>query len=275
MSASGDPEFRDDFERDVPLIHYGLGVLILLIGMTLRLVTYNRVGFVAESLRDVGSFLAVTVAVAFLYERVIHVRDRKIFLYDLDRLLERQLVGEQRGFKLFAAGRPPLEEKVAVLQAATHEVIEYGTALRTFTNYFETRPAAEYRGHIVALLKKGVHFKCLMIDPDWARVHGEEEEAAKAANSLAVLKRLAAEFSAAKYRGKFEIYLYAHYPLFASICVDPDAPNGRLFFTPYLYKRHRAEAPAFLISKVHRSEIFDKLAGSVKATLQEARLVAP
>jgi len=271
MTSDLERDIRNEHSKTISLVHYLFGTIIFLAGLVARLYAYNKQGFAWEAVRDIGSFVSVTMAVAFVYERLIHVKEQRLFLAAMDELLERRMLGEQRGIKVYTH-RPPLEDKLEVVGKAKIEVTELGTALRTFVSYFEQRSESEYKAHVTRLLKEGVDFRCVMIDPEWAAGHGLHEESQKAAHSLAVLRDIATEFAKAGYAGKFEILLYQHEPTFAAIVADGDSPGARMFFTPYLYKTPNAEAPSFLISKSHHADLFSKFWDrSIKPQLSDAR----
>lgn len=264
-----------DYPAAITTIYYLSGALLFIGGLALRILAYDKKGFEWEALRDVGSFLAVSMAVAFAYERLIQSRERRLFLKDLDELLDQRLESKLSGLVIYP-NRPPLEEKVRIMNQAKVDIVELGVSLRTFVGYFQTRAEADFKDHVSRLLRNGVDFRCIMIDPEWATKHGMAETADKAAKSLQALTELAYEFSKAGHKGQFQIYLYQHPPSFAAIVVDGDSLEGRFFFTPYLYRTQNAEAPALLIDKTYHPQLFAKLWDrSAKLQIGDAKRAVP
>ena len=133
-----------------------LGVGLLLAGVTLRYLV-NRFptifqGGVADILKDVGALLVGTVAVTFIYERFIKREENELFLEDMRATLAAAQQQDKQEFLTGLRGilhderkdsgivvfheRPPVSAKIQVITMARTEVIEVGTALRTFVSYF-------------------------------------------------------------------------------------------------------------------------------------------
>ena len=261
--------------------YYSLvGTVIFLLGVLLRLIAIGKTGFVWQVIGDIGTFWAVAVAIPFFYDRLIKAEDRKLFLSDLEDVLNDKLreYGERNsGFILYEKGRRSIDKKVAFIQTANYEVVELGIALRTFSSYFEQRASYEFKDHVIELLRRGVVFKCVAIDPDceiaakYAEDRGEPELLDRIRSSLKILKALSDEFRQLRLPGKFEIYVYSHFPYFHAVCVDGDEANGRMFISPYMYATKRAETPGFEFLKSKHPVMFEKYWTSVKELLVSSR----
>jgi len=69
--------------------YYGLaGLIIFLLGILLRLVALGKMGFVWDATKDIGTFLAVAVAIPFFYEKLIKSEERQLFITELEELLD-------------------------------------------------------------------------------------------------------------------------------------------------------------------------------------------
>ena len=249
-------------------------VVVFLLGMLLRFAAVDKLGFAWQAAREVGSFMAVTMAVAFIYETFLRSRERSVFIDDLEDLLERKMEGERRGIKIFDDGRPALEEKLKVINEAQREIVEIGTALRTFVSYFEQRPSSDFRDHIIWLLRKGVILRCVLLDPNAACMPYQPPNThQKSSDSLHALTRLKKEFETLQLKGRLEILLVDSAPRFAAICVDADTDAGQIFFAPYIFSGRRAEEPTFLIRKADRSRLFSKIWAAVNEQTATARPV--
>lgn len=71
-------------------------------------------------------------------------------------------------FRVYAGGRPSIEEKVQFMSSAKAEVIEVGIGLTTFAKYFTGQKPKEFSDHIARLLQRGVSIKCLAADPSYS-----------------------------------------------------------------------------------------------------------
>lgn len=164
-------------------------------------------------------------------------------------------------------GRLTINEKVGIINEAQHEVIEFGLRLRTFSNYFLTRSAFEFKNHIIAQLNKGVHFKLYLLDPDCnearlyfndrARVLPEEREGQEQARaSVERLSQIKDELVAANSPGGFQVFFYRHIPVAHFLIIDGKSLSGQMVYAPYLYGIRRADCPVSVISKQTHRQLF-------------------
>lgn len=279
MNTKQKHDFRSPLKRILGHFYNLIGIILFLLGAMLRLLSIGKEGFVWTALGDFGSFLAVAVAVPFIYDRLIKSEERELFLADLEEVIKTNMqdICSQKSTPKFYDSRRSLEEKIAFMETAKSEVVELGIALRTFASYFEQRPSKDFKDHILGLLQRGVVFKCIAMDPDceiaanYARDRGEEELIDRIRNSLKNLKALQDEFIQLGVPGKFEIYLYSHIPYFHALCIDGDKENGSIFISPYIYGTKRAELPGFEFSKNEYPIMFEKYWKSIKKLFVESR----
>jgi Domain of unknown function (DUF5919) len=186
-----------------------------------------------------------------------------------------------KGFELYPEGRLSVPDKIELIESAQKEIIEVGIRLHTFSSDFSKTNDASYRGKIEALLAKGVHFKSYMLDPfsseaghyfdDRSKVIKKEQNAREEAKeALENLKTVAAEFKAANYKGRFELYTYRHYPQNLFISVDRTEPDGQILVSPYLYGIRRAECPVFVVRNGLQLALFRKYRQSLEYFIQDA-----
>lgn len=164
-------------------------------------------------------------------------------------------------------GRLTINEKVGIINEAQHEVIEFGLRLRTFSNYFLTRSAYEFKNHIIAQLSTGVHFKLYLLDPDCnearlyfddrARVLPEERDGQEQARaSVERLSRIKEELVAENSPGDFQVFFYRHIPVAHFLIIDGESLSGQMVYAPYLYGVRRADCPVSVISKQTYRQLF-------------------
>ena len=191
---------------------------------------------------------------------------------------ESGFVGWQRmHFSLQEEGRLLIKEKVAFMQGANFEVIELGTGLTTFAGYFTNRRPAEFKNHVVELLRRGVTFKCVALNPDspiaeiYAKDRKEENLIQDIRNSIKELQRQRDEFVARGLRGSFEVYVYDHFPYLHAVCVDPMSDHGRMTVSHYMHRVARAGTPVIQFSKSLNPVMFKKYWSSVEKLLSDAK----
>ena len=180
-------------------------------------------------------------------------------------------------FTVFEKGRLLIGEKVAFMQNAKREIIELGTGLTTFSGYFTSRRPAEFKDHVVKLLRQGVTFKCALLDPDcsmakeYARDRGEKTLLEDIRKSIEELTKQQNEFKSLNLKGSFDIYAYRHFPYFHAVCIDPKTEEGLMTVSHYLHDTRRAETPVLQFCKALNNEIFAKYWTSIKKLLTESR----
>ena len=189
-------------------------------------------------------------------------------------------VGWQRmPFSLHEEGRLLIKEKVVFMKDAKSEIIELGTGLTTFTGYFTNRRPAEFKDHVAKLLKQGVTFKCVLLDPDcniakeYAKDLKERGLIEDICCSIRELRKQQNEFESLNLKGSFEIYVYRHVPYFHAVCIDPETEAGRIAVSHYIHGLRRAEAPVFQFCKALNKEMFAKYWLSIKELLNESKQV--
>lgn len=177
-----------------------------------------------------------------------------------------------------ARGRLEIREKAAFISAAKYEVIEIGVSLRTFSSYFFNRASYEYQEPVERLLKEGVHIKCLVLEPTattsevYLKDRGEGELIETIDKNIDKLKELKGTFENKNYKGKFDIYTYAHIPYNHFCVIDGNYPNGEMIISPYIFGIKRADAPVFKLSKKNHLHLFEKYWQSIQLILQNSKL---
>jgi len=279
MTNNPKNDFKNPLRRIMGQYYNLIGIVLFLLGVILRLLSIGKTEFSWNVIGDIGTFLAVAIAIPFIYDRIIKTEDRQLFLSDLEDVLDTKLQSHRLNSKisLFENGRRTISEKVSFIKNAQLEVVELGIALHTFSGYFEQRASYEFKDYVLELLQHGVIFKCVAMDPDsdatikYAEIQGDTELINTIRSSLKSLKMLRDDFKQLELPGKFEIYLYPFIPIFHAVVIDGDEINGRMFISPYLYKTNRAETPGFEFSKSEHPVMFDKYWNSVKKLLLDSR----
>lgn len=265
MAPLNDQPYREHHRKALRVSFYLLGSVAVLGGLLLRFWSKGKEDIGSQFLGEIGTFLAVTFLVSFVYERFIASQERRHFIDDLERVLTERASELSKSVRVHEEGRPQLAEKVKLIQSAKHEVLEVGVALRTFTSYFEMHPSQVYRVHIEALLKRGVNYTCYVLDPESPHVGnlGGQDLKKKIETSLTSLNRLKADFDAQQWPGKFTIQMYSETTHFACLCVDGGEQEGQLFYTPYLFETRNADCPCYFIQKANHPVMFKKLYESI------------
>ena len=190
------------------------------------------------------------------------------------------------GFTFHTEGRVKIQDKTNFLQNAQFDIIEVGTRLRTFTDYFFSRNEQEFKIHIVNLLKQGVKMRFYMLDPesnvaglyfeDRAKVQDEEKFSIEDMRKvISRLKKIHAELTEEVPSASFEVYLYRHIPTNHFLVVDGMRPNGKMMVSYYLYGIKRAECPVIEIDKQLQPQLFKKYYKSLQSFIKDAKLSIP
>ncbi len=185
-------------------------------------------------------------------------------------------------FILHADGRVPLQKKTDFITDAKREVIEVGIRLNSFSHYFISQNEMAYKAHIVSALRRGVHIKGYLLDPnssealvyfnDRALVQSfEKESIADIKKVIDRFKGICADLEALQLPGKFEIYLYKHIPYNLFLVVDGATDFGKMMVSPYLYGIRRANCPVFEFTKKDQPLLFRKYWESMQLFLDGAR----
>ncbi len=186
------------------------------------------------------------------------------------------------GFLFHEDGRLPIGQKVDFFSEAQQEVIEFGVVLNTFAGYFFSRNEKEFKQHVERLLKKGVHFKCYLLDPDAAETSmyfndrarhlpDEKKSIGKIKEAMEKLLRVQQQFREAGYKGNFEIYTYKNIPNNYFMTVDGDSQEGRMMVSHYIYGESRANCPVLEFSKSSNPFLYDRYWASLRKLAENAR----
>ena len=178
-------------------------------------------------------------------------------------------------------GRRTIADKVKFIQEANSEVIEVGIRLNTFTKYFYSRNELEFKKPIENLLKKGVDFKCLMLNPtaqitklyfeDRAKVDAREWRAFhEMPQVLEDLKNVRNELNALDFPGKMHLFLYENFPYHHYLVVDPDDKAGRMMCSNYIYGEKRANCPVIELYQYGSSALFSRHRNAIRSLLNQA-----
>jgi hypothetical protein len=274
-----------------------IAILIFLIGIGLRLYSLNQTNELWTFVGEIGTFLAASIAIPFIYERFLKTVEQQLFLEAIEKVLnrvlddkslsERQLiVGEIEkkilGLNLLGSssprfnetGRVSLENKKDFLETARHEVIHIAISASTFASYFTQRSYYDFKKFIEDLLKQGVNFKFLFLDPAssiaqaYANDRGEPKLPDKIRESIETFVNLRDEFEQAGYPGRFELFTYSHFPYYYALMIDPENEEGRVSVSNYLYGLKRADNPVIEIHKSSAPILFEKYWESVNKLLK-------
>lgn len=187
-------------------------------------------------------------------------------------------------FLIHSYGRVQLDQKTQFIDAAQVEVIEVGVRLNSFSSYFTSQNEQAYKMHIIEMLKRGVHFKGYLIDPNSKEAQSYFTDRAKSLPAeqdsiheikkiIGRLKELCLEFKAMNLKGTFEIYLYQHIPVSLFYVVDGATEQGKMMVSPYLYGVRRANCPVIEFSKQHDRVLFTKYWESIQFFIQGAEKI--
>jgi class 3 adenylate cyclase len=166
-------------------------------------------------------------------------------------------------------GRLRTEDGVAVIKNAKSGIIEVGAGLNELVSCFFSKNPTVYKNHVRELLRKGVSFKCLAVDPEWilTKMKCEDEEDKKyfmdIPQNLNRLKEIQEEFADEKLDGSFEIFVYKNIPLFHATCVDPENDEGRLIISNYLSGIKKSLYPVLHFTKISNPMMFKTYLSSI------------
>jgi hypothetical protein len=173
-------------------------------------------------------------------------------------------------------GRIRTEENVSLIQGAKSEIIKIGTGLNEFTSCFFSKNPEEFKNHVRELLRKGVNFKCLAVDPEWiiAKIRCEHEQEKKyfmeIPSNLNKLKEVQNEFVQDKLPGSFEVYVYKSIPLFHAMCIDVYDDEGRMIISNYLSGIEKSSCPVLHFSKISNPIMYKTYLSSINCILNTA-----
>lgn len=276
MLGTSRGDFKSSLEHVLKRYHSIIAGVLFAAGILLRLLGTYYSGAVWEFIGELGTFLAAAIAIPFIYERFIKTEDHRLFISDLEEVLDVKLAAyrnQQESLHIYELGRMPVHEKVTFFQDANSEVIEFGLSLSTFASFFEQRPVHEYKKPVMDLLRRGVQFRCLVLDPDsdiaaiYAQDRGEMDLVEKIRNSIKTLSQLKDEFKNSGLLGTFEVYTYSHFPYCYVLLVDPKEANGRAYVSHYMHATKRADTPIIEIHKASNPVLFEKYDQMVQGLL--------
>lgn len=279
-----------------------IAILIFLIGIGLRLYTLNQTNELWKFAGEIGTFLAASIAIPFIYERFVKAFEQQLFLQELEKvvnkafdsksLLQRQLILEDIEKKFLSSnllgssnpifnetGRVSLENKKEFLGTAKHEVIHVAISASTFASYFTQRSYYDFKKFIEDLLKQGVNFKFLFLDPtssiaeEYANDREEPKLPEKTRESIEIFINLRDEFEQAGYPGRFELFTYSHFPYYYALMIDPKSNEAKVSVSNYLYGLKRADNPVIEIRKSSAPILFEKYWQSVDKLLETSRRI--
>ncbi|MGH3934389.1 MAG: hypothetical protein ACRDS1_05340 [Pseudonocardiaceae bacterium] len=171
--------------------------------------------------------------------------------------------------------RPSQQQKARLVDAARSEVVELGTALRTASNYLVTteRPA-HYRDAVLRFLRRGGHYRAVLLDPRSraAAVISElrgEDIISKAKKSLEAFALFQARYP--EVANHLRVYQTTAFVSFACLAIDPESPGGLLLYSPYLPNPvgdgfvQRGDMPHYLVP-TSTGALFDKLHQALRSS---------
>lgn len=179
-------------------------------------------------------------------------------------------------------GRRTIEEKADFIAPAQKEVVFLGARLNQFSSYFINRKDADFKEHIINLLKKGVFVKCYMADPDSnnARFYFEDRSSVLPKEKygervipgvIADLLEIKKELNRLVPQGKFGIYTYNHLPTAHYISVDTETAMGKMLIANYLFGIPRSKVPVIEVHRQYDARLFDLYKRSLMALIENAR----
>lgn len=164
--------------------------------------------------------------------------------------------------------RPSQQEKARLVEAARSEVVDLGTALRTASHYLvTTEQPAHYRDAVLRFLRRGGHYRAVLLDPRSraAAVISElrgEDIISKAKRSLEAFALFQARYP--EVANRLRVYQTTAFVGFACLAIDPESPGGLLLYSPYLPNPvgdgvvQRGDMPHYLVP-TSTGALFDKL----------------
>lgn len=262
-----------------------LGIILFLFGVILRILSLLYTGIFFQIIGEIGTFIAVAVAVAFLYDIYLKDIDREILLNDLSTLFDQKLsqMNVNKDQPKFYSERRKIDQKIVFYEKATVEIIEVGAALRTLSTYFHSIAPSDFENHIIALLKKGVKIKLLLLDPKspYATVYANylkennqtSDYIAKLEDSISNFKELDKRLKDQKLIGTVEVYLYNAIPCFNIVLIDKDGDNGNAYISSYIHNTSGNATPGFEFSKRGNSDMYKQYQKSVESLLTTSKKI--
>lgn len=173
-------------------------------------------------------------------------------------------------------GRLAVSEKVTFMKKAKCEIIEIGMGIREFTRYFMGRNPHEFKEPVKEILKTGVKFNCLAIDPFWIlktiKFSKKERDYFKQIpQTINQLKTIRDQF---KSQGlNFEIRTYHEIPHFHALCIDGNTKKGSILISNYLPGIERSACPVLEFSKISNPIMFDVYWKSIQRIIKSSKII--
>lgn len=190
-----------------------------------------------------------------------------------------------KGFEIYTSGRLKIEQKVDFFNTAQKEVYEFGITLNTFSSYLVNRNPNEFEAPLLALLKKGVDFKCFLMDPNWkgTSMYFEDRNSAvdegthgidKIKGALRKLKKFSEKLESLELEGKFEVYQYRHFPSNYFLVVDNyNNTHAKMMVSNYLFGLHRALNPVMEFKRSAQPILYSRYLESLEQIIKKAKKV--
>lgn len=183
-------------------------------------------------------------------------------------------------------GRWTPSKKIAFLQTAQYEIIEYGVKLESFIQSFDQYGDANYKDYIVQLLEKGVKIKCYILEPgsnisnmyfrDRTTADDKEEDVLKRLPKIKDrLIKMAKELNHLGHSGQVEVYTYNNIPYNHFSSIDLGKPTAKMLVSHYVYGIQRSKVPFLVFSKREHAALYKNYATSLKALVEQAKKVFP
>jgi class 3 adenylate cyclase len=179
--------------------------------------------------------------------------------------------------------RPSQQEKARMIEVATNDVIDLGTALRTSATYLNTteRPAT-YRDAVLDFLARGGTYRCVMLDPSCKTTsmlseYRQENLAEKIRGSIKQFSDFKARYKTTM-GGRLEVYYTTTFPGFSALAVDIADESPLILYSPYLMSMQdlalhvdHGDTPHYLATQTCKP-VLTKIAGIVQAIVGDPNL---
>jgi len=276
---------ESNIKRIFKKFKFAIGIILLLCGITLRIFSLLWSGIIFQIIGEIGTFIAVAVAVAYLYDIYLKDIDREIFLNDLSMLFDQKLsqINIKKDQPLFYSERRKIDQKIAFYEKSTIEIIEVGAALNTLSTYFQSIAPSDFENHIISLLKKGVRIRLLLLDPtspyakDYADYVKENNQypdfIVKLKSSISNFKELNRRLKEQKLNENFEVYIYNAIPCYNAVLIDKDGDNSYAFISPYIHSISGNATPGYEFSKTGNLAMYRQYQKSVESLLKTSKQI--
>lgn len=254
-----------------------LGIIIILFGLVLRVVSLFYDNTLTKILGELGTVIAVSVAIPFIYEIFLKNTDREIIYEDLSTLFDEKIshyIASHDDPKFYSERRK-IDQKIAFYEKATIEIIEVGASLHALSNYYHSIAPSNFENHIISLLKNGVHIKLLLLDPkseyaiNYAKYLKEanlnDDFIKKLELSISNFKELNTRLIALNVHMNFEVYTYKSIPCYNAVFLDKESENGYAYLSSYINNVSGNSTPGFEFSKKQNPNMFKQYQTSMES----------